>query len=278
MYWQQLKVLSYLFSTSLGEILYSTFTWFFFFLSCCFSVANHSISVCVCVCVCVQHMLAGCRDNQMAESECNRNKKSAPSPSGGQFFESQLSVPLHPQRPPVDQPERGSWSVPGLSTGLPVMLRDAGHISVLETGSLRLVGGGLKHLELSLDSLIIRYRIKTWSGWGSKWWTMSLSVYAFICFTSCLEKLLVFQPTLANDWCTHVSEHWPTSLFWVWRCNNTAAPHKYVKYIPNLNALDFSLCGSPQQRESSLAPFVCVWINGEVHICSEIKREKSTIN
>lgn len=30
------------------------------FLCCCFSVANHSISVCVCV----QHMLAGCRDNQ----------------------------------------------------------------------------------------------------------------------------------------------------------------------------------------------------------------------
>ncbi len=48
------------------------------------------------------------KPEQLAEAESNRNNKPSSSPSAEQLCESQPGVPLHPQRPPVDRPEKGA--------------------------------------------------------------------------------------------------------------------------------------------------------------------------
>ena len=48
------------------------------------------------------------KPEQLEEPECNRYKEQPAAPSGEQLYESQQGVPLHPQRPPVDQPEKAA--------------------------------------------------------------------------------------------------------------------------------------------------------------------------
>ncbi|XP_073321926.1 folylpolyglutamate synthase, mitochondrial-like isoform X2 [Pagrus major] len=121
------------------------------------STVNHSVSVCV------QHMLARCRDNQSSWQGLNAtgttNQHHRPlvtsSSSHSQVFPCILSaLQWISGREALEPAPAGlfSSSVPPQSTGLPVRLREAGHVSVLVTGSLYLVGGVLKHLESEIST------------------------------------------------------------------------------------------------------------------------------
>uniref|UniRef100_A0A4W6G5P4 Folylpolyglutamate synthase n=1 Tax=Lates calcarifer TaxID=8187 RepID=A0A4W6G5P4_LATCA len=104
--------------------------------------------------VCVQHMLAHCRENQSSWQSLNPTETIhhhhhhlvTSSVSHSLVFPCILSALQW-----ISQGEQPALTPSG-SLGFTDRLSEAGHISVLVTGSLHLVGGVLKHLEPSLDS------------------------------------------------------------------------------------------------------------------------------
>ncbi|XP_076586562.1 folylpolyglutamate synthase, mitochondrial-like [Chaetodon auriga] len=122
------------------------------------SPAHHSITVSV------QQVLARCRENQRSWQNLNatdtENNHHRPL-VGSSVSHSQVYPCILSALQWISQRTELEWApaeplilskVPPQSTGAPDRLREAGHVSVLVTGSLYLVGGVLKHLEPSLDS------------------------------------------------------------------------------------------------------------------------------
>ncbi|XP_040899285.1 folylpolyglutamate synthase, mitochondrial-like [Toxotes jaculatrix] len=112
------------------------------------NTAHHSVSVCV------QHLMARCTENHSSWQRLNATQSIYPrlvarSASHSLLFPCILNALqwISEVEQPVLTPA-GSGGV----TQLPVGLKEVGHVCVLVTGSLHLVGGVLKHLEPSLDS------------------------------------------------------------------------------------------------------------------------------